>query len=383
MGLGDGLGDGQSQTEAAVVAAAGVGAVKPLKQMGQMLLGDGFAQVFGHQLGQPILPPQRQADGRAGGRVFQRVVQQDAHQLAQSVSVTGQGQPLLDVIVQLPVCLVGHRLKKQGRFGHQIAQIHGGKIRSGHTVFRPGKGQHVLHQGAHPPGFRADVVHITGSLPIPVGVLGKQLCRGEYHRQRCFQLVGGVGEEALLFPPDPLHGGGDQTCQQIAAQKQHGHGGQTDQQRGADQGAQRGLFQRTVGEGDADGHQRCLAQIAQAEFLQKSGVLLPAQTGGYDLAQGGLVQLIVAAARYVGRAGGIDFHDKAGQVSLVQPGAQHALAAPLQRQLQLLFGVVAQTGAGGEVNAGKNGQKNQRGKKHGEAHHFPAQLADHSSTSRQ
>ena len=55
----------------------------------------------------------------------------------------------------------------------------------------------------------------------------------------------------------------------------------------------------------------------------------------------------------------------------------------LQCQLQLLLGALLQGGAGVEIHAGKYRQQNGGDNEHGGGHHFPAKLADHSSTSRQ
>ena len=55
-------------------------------------------------------------------------------------------------------------------------------------------------------GFGEDVVRPPGG-PLLQGQGGEELRVGENHRQRRFQLVGGVGEKLALLAPGPLHGG--------------------------------------------------------------------------------------------------------------------------------------------------------------------------------
>ena len=100
--LGNGLGDGQAEAEASVIAAAGVGTVKSLKEMGQLLRRDGLAAVFHRQHGLTVPGTQFQTDEAAVRGVFDAVVQQEADQLGQLCGIAGDGEPFGDAVVQLP-----------------------------------------------------------------------------------------------------------------------------------------------------------------------------------------------------------------------------------------------------------------------------------------
>ena len=89
VGLGDGVGDGQPQTVAPLLPATGaVHPVEPLKQVLQVLRGDGLAGVP-HREDRPLLPAGEVHvhPSRFPG-VFHRVVQQDHHQPFQAVRST-------------------------------------------------------------------------------------------------------------------------------------------------------------------------------------------------------------------------------------------------------------------------------------------------------
>ena len=101
--------------------------------------------------------------------------------------------------------LKGHRFEGQGAVLRRLGE--GGLAKDGALgqVVRPGQGQHLLHQPLHLLGLGEDVVRPPGG-PLLQGQGGEELRVGENHRQRCFQLVGGVGEELALLAPGPLHG---------------------------------------------------------------------------------------------------------------------------------------------------------------------------------
>ena len=149
MPLYDLLGDGQSQSKAVRAGAGVVHTVEPLKQMGQLVRRNGFAGVFHRQHRGFPGGIQCQPNGRVGGGVFHRIIQQDIQQLIQLLPVTGQGHTVLDVILQGMPRFKGNRLKPQGGVGDQIAEIHRGEG-GGPAALCPGKRQHILHQRPHP-----------------------------------------------------------------------------------------------------------------------------------------------------------------------------------------------------------------------------------------
>ena len=116
--------------------------------MGQLVCRNGLAGVLHCQYRVFSGSIQCQPNGRVGGGVFHRIIQQDIQQLVQLLPVAGQGHAILDVILQGMPRFKGHRLKPQGGIGDQITEIHRGEG-GGPAALCPGKHQHILHQRPH------------------------------------------------------------------------------------------------------------------------------------------------------------------------------------------------------------------------------------------
>ena len=321
---------------------------------------------------------QGQADIRALGRILHGVIQQDTRQTLQSIPVAGDLQPLVDGVQQPPSGFKHHRLEPQGGVRHHVRQIHLGEGRLPPDTLRPEQGQHLLHQLLHPPGLRPDVLHIR--LLLCRGGLRQQIGGGQDHRQGRFQLMAGVGQEALLLLPRPLHRPGSHTGEQVAAPQQHHQRRQCDQQQIPRHGPQRRLLQCTVGEGDADGESAVIAQIAQMIVRQQAALLLLGQAFLYQRQQVLLTDLIVAAAHDPHRTAGIDLRHEAGLAVLA------VVALAPQGLLQLPGAALLQTAAGREHHPGEYRRQHQRHKQHTDAHDLPPKPADHTAhapTSRQ
>ena len=134
----NGLRNGQSQTEAAVIAAAVVGTVKAVKKVRQLFRRNRFRAVFCLQYQLLVCLLQRQPDIAAVGGVFDGIVQQDPQQLLQLRRVALQNDILLNMIAQRMAGFIGHRFKAQRRIHHQIAEIHRGKLGEPLGIFGAG-----------------------------------------------------------------------------------------------------------------------------------------------------------------------------------------------------------------------------------------------------
>ena len=112
-----------------------------------------------------------------------------------------------------------------------------------------------------------DVVQVLPAF-FSVRLAGRQLRRGQDHRQGRFQLVGGVGDKLLLLLPGLLHRLHREARQPVAypcqqQQRRQGYPAHPQQQ-----AAHGGLLLGAVGEGQA--HRQCpgLAHIPQGVVLQ-------------------------------------------------------------------------------------------------------------------
>ncbi|MPM69813.1 hypothetical protein SDC9_116761 [bioreactor metagenome] len=200
----------------------GVRPVKPFKKVRQLLRRDRGALIGDLKLCVAVRLLEIQLDGRALCPVFDGVVQKNGDCLLQLVKIAVDRDIRVDGrIVQRFPRLKRHRFKKQGAIRDRVGQRDSGKHGGTNHVVRPGQRQHLLHQRFHLPGLRLDVVRPTGGAGIERDGV-HQLRIGENDRQRCFQLVGRVGQELVLLLPGALHRAGDPPGQKDRnAQKQY------------------------------------------------------------------------------------------------------------------------------------------------------------------
>ena len=380
MGIHDGFGNGQAQAKTVAVGTGVVGAVKAVKNAGELVRRD-IRPLIGHgHHSAAALPDGGQADGRTGCGVFDGVIQQHRQGLAQLGAVAPDRKRRRNIVIQHMAGLKGHRLKPQGGSHRRLRQVGDGVRRAAGVLLGAEEGEHILHQGLHAAALRPDIVHVDRLLRR--SALLQQLGGGKDDRQRGLQLMAGVGEELLLLGPGGTYRLGNHTGEQIAAQKQHHQCAAAHQRAGLQQCVQGGVFQIGIGKRNGSSGVAPLAQIAQMKFVQRAGVLVRRQGGSDDLRHAGLVaEVIVAVAGHADGAAAIDLGHKAGYA--VHAGLAAAIVALLQRLVQLLLHILVIVAPGDEVHRREHRQQHQRDQQHIGGHHLPAKVPDHASTSRQ
>ena len=366
-----------------MVGAGRIRAVEAVEEVGELLRRDGVAGVFHLERGIAPALAERQAHGRARGRVLHGVVEQDGEHLPQLVRAAAHGEVLRQLILERVPRLEGDRLEGHGRLVRQLAQRDRLHRRFRAAAVAAGEGQHPLDKAAHTLRLGADVVEILGALGGAL-LLCEEVGRGEDDRQRRFQLVRRVGDKALLLVPRALHRAHGQSREQIAEPEEHRQRPQPQQQARTQQLAQGGLLAGAVGEGDARGERGLHAQIAQLIIPQDALVVRLVETVLNDGEQRLLVvEAVVAAAADADGAAVIDDGDEARAAPRRLSGRERVIGAGLQRLLEGEGALARKARARDEEHRREHRQQNRRHDGHVDADHLPAQAFDHPSTSRQ
>lgn len=326
--------------------------------------------------------------GAAGGAVLDGIVQQNGDHLPQLLPVSQHRHVPGQVLPQGLARLKGHRLEGQCAVRRHVGEGHRLHHRRADGVVRTGQCQHLLHQGFHAPGLGADVVAPPGG---PVGQVRRleHLRVGEDHRQRRFQLMGGVGEELALLAPGPLHRPGGPAGQEDGHAQKQQQRRRADLKIGAHHLPQGGLLHGHVHKGQLLIQSVVLAEITQVVAVD--GALRPVlgeavgDDGGQLLR---VLQIGVGTAGDIGAVRAADLlphlHGEVGQLDHpvpqvqpdVRPGQGVGGALP-QHPLEHLPADDLDVLLGGGVGGEEHHRQHRRHHDHAHGHKFYLQFTDH------
>ena len=379
----DVLGDGQPQTVAAPLGVGGVGAVEPLEDVFQILLGN-FRPRIGHRQAAPAA-----GAGKGDGdvprrfRVLPGIVQENVRRLPQVLLAAPEGDARLDIRCQGQACLEEHRLEGENRIADQLAEIHLGEDQISLAAVGPGQVQHLFNELAHLPGHGEDVDgELAAAFLVEIRAVQK-LCVGHDDRQRGFQLVRGVRHKLPLLLPRLFHRLYRPPGQQPADEEKHGEAQCPDEKTGLDEVGEGCLFAGHIRKGDALPVGGDTAAVPQT-VIRKDPYPVP---GAVHIGNQGL-QIVLVGEVVVPHSRGhvsrlVQVQHKKGQLHPIRRisgpfgpkgSGRHRLEHGHALGLQVLPGEV--------VHQGEDTGQHHRDDQHVDADELQPQLPDHSATSR-
>ena len=208
MLLGDGGRDGQPDAEAGLLFLI-AGRIRPVKaeeELIALLLRERcFHSVGNTEHGIPAVPERFRTDAAAFGRVLDRVVAQGGDEPLQGRPVAGDLQGFVGFDGHFLAAEFGHGDERFRGFLQQGGKGNGFHGHRRTLLFHSGEVNQFIHQAAEGRGLllRAADPGIVRGFHV------QQFHVGGNDRERCFQLVAGVGDEFLLLlhiPDGRFHG---------------------------------------------------------------------------------------------------------------------------------------------------------------------------------